>query len=231
VSPYRLIIPSRHILTFNTGRLLFLDNTLQGMIGRFEEEYPDCRVHGNHSPTDAGAVNDDAASSVSSHSIVGPSSVEESSTLSQGTTLQGDESDDESSSRFTHISRRGSEISLVSRAQAKEEGHVHRASQRVKSHILPAAGLSDAVTMSLTDPLREPEHLKILKAKLEAMSAEEWLDLLHDEGWEEAARVTIDKAEFLRNLEQTDPAELGRIRDMLVREGKMDPLSPVNGNY
>ena len=118
-------------------------------------------------------------------------------------------------------------MSLASRAQAKEEGHVHRASQRVKSHVLPAAGMSDAVTMSLTDPLLEPEHLKILKAKLEAMSSDEWLELLRGEGWESAARHTIDKAEFLRNLEETDPEELGRIRDLMVREGKMEPLPAI----
>ncbi|KIW03641.1 hypothetical protein, variant [Verruconis gallopava] len=202
-------------------RLLFLDNTLQGMIQRFEQEYPDCRVTEEESPV-MNSVADDAASSISSHSFTGPSSLGDSN-LSSGTTLQGTDSDDEGG--YIRISRRGSDISLASRAQAKEEGHVHRASQRVKSHILPAAGLEDAVTMSLTDPLREPEHLKILKAKLEAMSSDEWLELLRGQGWEYAAKSTIDKAEFLKNLEQTDPGELARIRDLLVKEGKMEPLS------
>jgi hypothetical protein len=223
---HETFVQYEHTLTQFAGRLLFLDNTLRGMIHRFEQEYPDCRVPGElSSPTDGGAE-EDSASSISSHSFTGPSSLGDSN-LSTGTTLQGADSDDEFG--YVRISRRGSDMSLASRAQAKEEGHVHRASQRVKSHVLPAAGLEDAVTMSLTDPLREPEHLKILKAKLEAMSGDEWLDLLRCEGWESAARHTIDKAEFLKNLEETDPEELGRIRDLMVREGKMDPLPAIGG--
>jgi hypothetical protein len=150
--------------------------------------------------------------------------------MSTSTTLQGTDSDDESAGGYIRISRRGSDMSLVTRAQAKEEGHVHRASQQIKSHVLPAAGLHDAVTMSLTDPLLEPEHLRILKAKLEAMSSEEWLELLRCEGWESAARQVTDKAELLRNLEETDPEELGRIRDVMVREGMMEPLPVINGS-
>jgi hypothetical protein len=209
-----------------SGRLLFLDNTLQGMIQRFEEEYPGCRVSTERMPTTVSAA-DDAESSISSHSIIEPSSLGDSN-LSTGTTLQGTDSDEELSSGYTRISRPSSDISLASRAQAKEEGHVHRASQRLKREILPAAGLSDAVTLGLTDPVREPEHLKIVKARLEAMSSDEWLELVRGEGWEQAAKHTIDKAEFLRDLEQTDPAELRRIRDLMIKEGKMEPLPPAS---
>jgi len=97
----------------------------------------------------------------------------------------------------------------------------------VKREVLPKAGFSADSGFSFIDPEKEPEHLKILKAKLEAMPADEFLETVRGQGWEKAAKATIDKAEFLRGLEERDPMELRKIREVLVREGKLEELVPV----
>ncbi|KAK8188783.1 uncharacterized protein BKA78DRAFT_236712, partial [Phyllosticta capitalensis] len=98
-------------------RLLFLDNTLQGIIQRFEAEYPECRPS-VLAPTNGPVVNDAASAHTG-----GDSDME-------------DYLDEEYLPPLGLRSRHNSDVSLASRAQTLEEGRVHRMGQSVRRDVI-----------------------------------------------------------------------------------------------
>ena len=96
------------------GRLLFLDQTLQGMIQRFEDEYPETRLQ----PSDA------ASTTSSKLSSSPPTSAVPTLENSVSTDFTAAESDEDEPS--TLRSRNNSDVSLASRHMSLEEGRLHR---------------------------------------------------------------------------------------------------------
>ncbi|KAF2432792.1 RNI-like protein [Tothia fuscella] len=210
-------------------RLLFLDNTLQGMIQRFEDEYPECRVTPSIPipATTAGAQEyEDAASTISSapNSLNSPfsSSITTTDSMVNSMTFQGSDSEEELSTslRKSHdpvrLSRHNSDVSLAARALSIEEGHVHRMGQKVKRDVLSTANGAVGVD---EDPELEPVHMKVLRAKLEALKGEELRDSVISEGWEKAADSVSEKASVLRQLQRDNPEELRRLHERFVSQG------------
>ncbi|QDS76189.1 hypothetical protein FKW77_008157 [Venturia effusa] len=204
-------------------RLLFLDNTLQGMIQRFEDEYPECRPTPTYPITQAKVPPTDridAASSTSSTSgspanpgsltSIDPTSMSTSMGSLHGTDSASDDEHDEIERPF--LSRHNSDVSLAARALSIEEAQVHRMGQKVKRELLsPSGGRADngwnssaGEDLGAQQPLDEngeTEHLKLLRSKLEELQGEELRNCVVERGWEETAQYAIGKAREGGNID------------------------------
>jgi hypothetical protein len=196
------------------------------MIQRFEDEYPECRVTPPVAvPTTETGAADDAASSVSSTtaSLISPfsSSTANADSMTNSTTLQGTDSDDEGNINHSRVrlSRHNSDVSLAARALSIEEGHMHRMGQKVKRALIsPPNGTIDG---EIEDPDLEPDHIKALKEKLATIKSEELRDSVLTEGWEKTGDNVIEKGLALRKMEHEDPEGLKRWREELCRQGAL----------
>lgn len=164
---------SEHVLITNIGRLQFLDSTLQRMIQRFEDEFPETRLvpppsDPSSSPPDAAAVDDILTNNPHDDSTTtDPTAIDEQAVLS----TSPPEADGSSPLiRPASISRRGSSPNLASR-QAQEEGRMHRFGQRIKRDILRPQTEDHA--HGTTGHEEEPEHLQELRRRLEALKGDE----------------------------------------------------------
>jgi hypothetical protein len=157
----------------NLGRLLFLDNTLKGIIQRFEDEYPETRVP---PPDDISAVTRTSTQdSTSTHStgVASSSTVSPSSAVTTATTADADASDSEDEPFLNpplgQRSRHASDVSLAAKAMVKEEGAVHKIGQEVKRQFLQDKGGDVLDRAGEDEGLRqelEREHVRLLKEKL-----------------------------------------------------------------
>ncbi|KAF1986428.1 RNI-like protein [Aulographum hederae CBS 113979] len=195
-------------------RLLFLDETLNGMIQRFEAEYPECRPQ-HPMPIDEEA--DGASlSPVASLNSTGPTSATRSGSISGSITnsISDDEHPEPSESSHPHQSsparrpgfstRQDSDVSLASRALVDEEGRMHRLGQRVRRDLLPPRG-DDALHGTLdTDP-PEPAHVAALRHKVEEMSGSELRDRVSKKGLEQTFKDIVGDGEALKRMEGEDP--------------------------
>lgn len=132
-------------------RALFLDQTLQSMIQRFEEEYPETRLPGTGSAAD-GSMPPTPGISSSSTTFTGlPRSrqdlqLDASVSSAAELDMRGQASDEEEgegpkaeelrSGGAGALKRHGSEVSLASRAQTLEEGRLHRMSQHLRREVV-----------------------------------------------------------------------------------------------
>ncbi|KAF2792334.1 RNI-like protein [Melanomma pulvis-pyrius CBS 109.77] len=192
-------------------RLLFLDQTLQGMIQRFEDEYPETRLQ----PADA----------ASTHSSVPSSSPPNSSvpTLSTDITKHGghesDDNDNDDGHRILR-SRHNSDVSLASRALSLEEGRLHRLGHRVRTELInpsrPTSSHSEANFAGTMDDHNLPEHLIALRAQFANYSGDEIRALTEAAGWEAAFDHIVDSAEQLKQLEKENPEEFWHFKQSQI---------------
>jgi hypothetical protein len=180
-------------------RLLFLDQTLEGMIKRFEDEFPETRL----------------PSSVTSPPLpdMGPASPSESFELNGGAEshisdtepalTEAVASDDEDGLR-PMLSRHNSDVSLASRALSQEEGRMHRFGQQFRRDITkPDIKNGTAGTPENQD---QPVHLQLLRAMVDGTSGEEIKNRILNEGEESIIRELSDEASELRQaLKEQDP--------------------------
>ncbi|KAE9986642.1 hypothetical protein EG327_004234 [Venturia inaequalis] len=199
-------------------RLLFLDNTLQGMIQRFEDEYPECRPTPAFPTPQANAPSthlSEAASIRTSNSgslanagsltSVDPTSMSTSIGSLHGTDSASDDDHDHDEAERPYLSRHNSDVSIAARALSIEEAQVHRMGQKVKRELLsPSGGRADNGWKTSTgqdlsagqtlDENGESEHLKLLRSRLEELQGEELRSCVVERGWEETAEYAIGKA-------------------------------------
>lgn len=205
------------------------------MIQRFEDEYPECRLHkapSTQPPSD----------SPSNLSRSSSPSVDASTELTSPTTgpifSEDDDADDDAAGGLHtssgHMARHNSDVSLASRALGQEEGEIHRLGQRVRRDILrpdPVDPSSQSSTTSTTTPPLpldgdddgEPdaaEHLSTLRAKLEALEGGEIRDKVAREGWAAVMREIGANAEELKRLRQGSPEDWRRFRDAQIMAQK-----------
>jgi hypothetical protein len=183
------------------------------MIQRFEDEYPETRL-----PT----ASDDA----STHSSI-PSSSPPTSTsqILPHSTYDPDEAvgpdtDDEEEPRAIR-SRHNSDVSLASRALSLEEGRLHRLGHRVRTELLnasrPSSPHSDQANLSGTlDEHELPEHLKVLRLKLQSYSGEEIRHMTESVGWEKAFDTIVENAEELKDMMRENPEEFAKFRETQI---------------
>ncbi|GBF65922.1 MAP-homologous protein [Trichophyton mentagrophytes] len=115
----------------NYRRLHFLDMTLQRMIQRFEDEFPDTRIPDENSTARSsdGSLN---LSNVNDSTILEPVG-----SSANGNTTAEAEGEDEDVDRYAvRLSRTSSNTSLHSRALTSEEGKVHRLSHHFSHSLL-----------------------------------------------------------------------------------------------
>jgi hypothetical protein len=179
-------------------RLLFLDQTLEGMIKRFEDEFPETRL----------------PSSVTSPPLpeMGPGSPSESLGLGSAESRISDTepvfpeaavSDDEDGIRPV-LSRHNSDVSLASRALSQEEGRMHKFGQQFRRDITKLDIEDPAVdTAGIQD---KPMHLQLLRAMVEGMGGEEIKNKILTEGEETVFHELSNEAsELRRQIKEQDP--------------------------
>ena len=194
------------------GRLLFLDQTLEGMIQRFEDEYPETRLQ----PFDA-------ASSHSTSSV--PSTSPPTSTVptldNSITDITNPESDEDEP--MTLRSRHNSDVSLASRHMSQEEGRLHRFGHRVRTGLLnpsrPSSSHDDSQQAFISGTMDDhglPEHLRSLREYFSNFSGEEMRHMIEGVGWEKAFDSVVENAEELKGLERNDPAGFKMFRESQI---------------
>ncbi|KAF2126913.1 RNI-like protein [Dothidotthia symphoricarpi CBS 119687] len=196
-------------------RLLFLDQTLEGMIQRFEDEYPETRIP--HS---------DSASTHSVSSVLSSSPPASTvATLSNSVNLYPESDEDE-----PHLlrSRHNSDVSLASRNMALEEGRLHRFGHRVRTNILNSSRPSSPSPSSLPGgrspaPPPEnstegvPEHLHAMREYFSNLSGEELTQMTEGVGWDKAFEKLVQNVGELRELERhEDPVSFKRFMDSQI---------------
>lgn len=189
-------------------RLTFLDQTLQSMIQRFEEEYPETRVAPPPSPNPTASV----ASSLTERS----NPPTELSLNTQATDLVSNPSDDEEAgdgSIKPGIQRHNSGVSLASRALALEEGHIHRLGQHLRRDVLNSPVPSTPPGTQETDD----ERIRELGERLEAISGVELKEMVARQGWDEALKKVGMGYDDLRRLQEQDPVAWQQFRESQIK--------------
>ena len=187
-------------------RLQFLDSTLERMIQRFEDEYPETRLQ---SPVPR--IDVDATPVSSNHVSLDDSSLANYHNEAFGTDIE--DVGDANGVLHVPISRCSSDVSLASR-QAQEEGRMHRFGQRMRREILRPQTLDHAHG---TTGEEEPEagHLRELRERLENFPGDEIRQMLAELGPEGLFKAIGTTAEELKALEEQDPR---------IREGRLMEL-------
>ncbi|MCJ1384166.1 hypothetical protein MMC17_007282 [Xylographa soralifera] len=190
-------------------RLLFLDSTLERMIQRFEDEFPECRLR----PLKPSPSVDDTLSESGSlpSSFTNPFNSEGTDETSL-TTVDPTE-DDEKVVRVP-MSRQHSDVSLASRFLTQEEGQMHRFGQQIRRDILRPE-LQD-FAHGTTGTEVEPQHLQKLRQRLEAMDGAEIKDRVALLGSEAVLRELGATAEELLFLEQQDPEGFEKFKEAYI---------------
>lgn len=145
------------------GRLQFLDVTLDRMIRRFEDQYPETRLQ----PPAAGPTAADASSASTAvdgsmlDNIVGTSNTDADTAI--------DEEDGEP--QLIRLSRSDSVTSLHSRAMTSEEGHIHRLGQNLRRDFLKPS--LDPDEDGISTPAFDEAYYTALREKLERLHDEQ----------------------------------------------------------
>ncbi|KAL8826707.1 MAG: hypothetical protein Q9191_003632 [Dirinaria sp. TL-2023a] len=192
----------------NYKRLQFLDSTLERMIQRFEEEYPETRLQPS------------AAAQTDQEDLPSPperGSLDDASPVSHRSEAFGanNEAEWESNNgvRRASMTRRGSDVSLASR-QAQEEGQMHRFGQRMRREILRPQTL-DHAHGTTGEEKPEAQHLRELRERIEKVPGEEIRQKMSELGPDGLFEAIGTTAEELKALEERDP---------MIREGRLMEL-------
>ncbi|KAK5987431.1 hypothetical protein PT974_11558 [Cladobotryum mycophilum] len=143
----------------NLRRLIFLDETLQGIIKRFEDEFPDTR---------------ESAEVPSEKKKQGAERPPSPSTAEDTTVTVSDGDDETEIHAAKPLSRSNSRLSKV---LAEEEGRVHRAGHGFRSGV---AGNTDVVNV-IDDIGTDPNHVRVLTELAEDIGGE-LLELVKEKG-------------------------------------------------
>ncbi|KAJ4302367.1 Microtubules assembly and stabilization protein [Collariella sp. IMI 366227] len=203
-------------------RLMFLDNTLHGIIKRFEDEFPDTRISNSNDPN-FHTNPDDTTFTISPPTA--EAEVDHDSILTAGApgSISDSDDDDLHPDPTTHhllepdtvikspaLSRSNSLISLSSKALAHEEGRILRAGHKFRAGVLtgPAASrrseehyalLASGVEMVGADP----NHARLLHELMEELRDEEVMREVGERGAVEVFKER--REEVLGRLREADP--------------------------
>jgi len=195
----------------SADRLIFLDNTLKGIIKRFEDEFPDTREVDSAVAFSSDEVHDEKQLGTSLSSGEGDADMRmhDTSAISDGEDdleIDGD-GDDVVKLRPPLLVRTASSVSLTSKALADEEGRVLRAGHRFRAGIVKPehlALLSDGVELVG----RDPKHVRMLQDLLDELGDDE---LRAEVGQKGVIRVFNErKAEIRQRMREADPVHWDR---------------------
>jgi hypothetical protein len=191
--------------------MLFLDETLRGMIQRFEDEYPETRLQ----PSDAASTTSSKLSSSPPTSAV--------PTLDNSVTTDATNPESDEDEPSTLRSRHNSDVSLASRNMALEEGRLHRFGHRVRTGLFnpsrpttPTTENHPSFLSGTADDQGLPEHIRSLREYFQTYSGDDLRHMIEGKGWEEAFNRVVENADELRNLERDDPEQFRVFRDSQI---------------
>ena len=197
--------PSIHLLISVSERLQFLDATLERMIQRFEDEYPETRLSKPTNTTPPPNFNCNTSfDSTTSFQATGIDT-------SPSDPASPDLEDDLSAPliRPSSLSRRSSSPSLASR-QAQEEGRMHRFGQRVKRNILRPEYEDHAHGTTGTEV--EAEYLQDLRTRLDSLEGSEIKDKVETMGPDAVYQALGATAEELATMKNQDPESWAKMK-------------------
>jgi hypothetical protein len=167
-------------------RLNALDQTLQNMIQRFEEEYPETRI---------------SSMPMGAESAAPPSNTTQSTEVGQ----KSDDEDELDEGVRPAFSRHNSDVSLASRALAIEEGHLHRLGMRMRRSVVDSP-VATAEDESTAWKAQEEARLESVKERIESISGPELKVLVENDGWDLVLEKLGANLNDLRSLQEQDPA-------------------------
>ncbi|KAK3681427.1 hypothetical protein B0T22DRAFT_387833 [Podospora appendiculata] len=169
--------------THTYHRLIFLDNTLKGIIKRFEDEFPDTREAAVDIPLPYAGNGDKQRLSTSPSSSLevdaadlAPIAVSDNEDDAEG------EGEGESSFRPGGLARTNSAISLTSKALANEEGRVLRAGHKLRSGISKPEEYYLLLTSGVEMVGADPKHVRLLHDLLDDLGGVELMREAEERG-------------------------------------------------
>ncbi|KAL4752407.1 hypothetical protein BDW72DRAFT_67318 [Aspergillus terricola var. indicus] len=191
----------------NYRRLQFLDSTLQKMIQRFEDEYPETRIVPQplqpHQDTSSQNSGDDSylATSIGNLQLAGAAADNENAV-----------DDDEGDQYAVRLSRTSSITSLYSRAMTSEEGHVHRLGQNIRRDFLPLDQAEEAESSEIMDE----SQLAALREKLDRLHEEQTRSHFESVGADKAFQELGSTVEELWAIQRQDTEAYERFRQSQI---------------
>jgi hypothetical protein len=195
------------------GRLQFLDSTLERIILRFEQEYPEAKLDPLPSPPDRRNVFDFHQPPGSSPLGPSPANVSQPSgsvnsngishTLSSEAAVDAELEDNDP--HVVHLTRNGSNASLAAKAQIQEEGQMHRFGQQFRRELMRPTGMLGYEHGTPGEGGPEPAHVAKLRAQLEEYPGEAYRKEVEEKGVDRAIKELGYNMEELRMLKEQDP--------------------------
>ncbi|TGO20075.1 hypothetical protein BTUL_0001g00830 [Botrytis tulipae] len=176
----------------NYNRLLFLDHTLQNMIKRFEDEFPETRLSPSLSDTERTTMTDNAYSLQTDYE---GSDVEPEPILAENQPSDEEGGHDEGGIRPT-LSRHNSDVSLASKALSQEEGRMHRFGQKIRRNLIKPE--SEDKLHGTTGHEIQPVHLQFLRSMVEDLQGEDIRNKLETLGPDAVIAELNNEASILR---------------------------------
>lgn len=173
----------------NLRKLTFLDETLQGIIKRFEDEFPDTREEAT------------PVASQPKHEVLSTSPIMRTLTHEDSAAVLSDGEDD------TEIGPRplSRSNSMLSKTLAEEEARVLRAGHRFRTTIIPNQGPIDIVA-TVEDIGSDPKHARVLTDLAEDIGGE-FLQKVREKGALQAYREDHDV--FIQSMKDSDSDHWG----------------------
>ncbi len=134
----------------NYHKLLFLDQTLERMIQRFEDEYPETRLPGSGSASITIDPSGDIMATSSPVKDEEGGVFVDAAAEDDGHYAVGSEDEDGIISR-PMLSRHNSDVSLASKALSEEEGRMHRFGQKFRRDIVSIAASTPGIDAAIDD--------------------------------------------------------------------------------
>jgi hypothetical protein len=183
------------------GRFLLLDQTLERMIQRFEDEYPETKLATLEVVNDLGAPNQAMADASLLSASVDSNPL--STVMSADDEFMPDGETAEHSAVRMH--RSPSSTSLVSKAFTDEEGRMHRFGQNLRREVLKPTPADDNLHGAGGDDAAEPTHFVSLHARLDELRGEEIRQRVEKDGVDIVIRQLGINAHDLMSLKEQDP--------------------------
>ncbi|ODA80384.1 hypothetical protein RJ55_03342 [Drechmeria coniospora] len=173
----------------NLRKLTFLDETLQGIIKRFEDEFPDTREPALGSASGLAAAAAAAPSSAAASTLP--------TTTADDSAMAASDAEDESS---IHPPKPLSRSNSMAKVLAEEEGRVHRVGHRFRSGFVRQEHLE--LLSSIDDIGADPNHAHVLEELAEDLGGE-LLVKVREKGVVRAFKE--DKEMLYRTMRESDP--------------------------
>ncbi|KAK6597711.1 cell wall biogenesis protein Mhp1 [Botrytis cinerea] len=184
----------------NYNRLLFLDHTLQNMIKRFEDEFPETRLSPSLPGTERTTMTDNVYPLQTDYE---GSDVEPEPILAENQPSDEEGAHEEGGIRPT-LSRHNSDVSLASKALSQEEGRMHRFGQKIRRNLIKPEG--EDKLHGTTGHEIQPAHLQFLRSMVEDLHGEDIRNKLETLGPDAVIAELNNEASILRQrLIENDP--------------------------